>query len=854
MVLFPIGSRRRIVCVLAVVYGYAAAAAAQQAPIIQPGAPGQNGRQLSADEAIRIADTSYTDADRQFVQDMIPHHHQALEMAALAEDRTNTPEIIDAAGRIDASQQDEIELMQQWLSDRGETVPDPMMHHAMQTDHMMAGMATPEQMAALAAAEGTDFDRLFLQLMIRHHEGAVTMVDELLDQPGAAYDPVLFEFTNDVTNDQTAEIERMSALLAGLFEDPRVGLAWGFDDAGEAIFGMELVASLSKPAGFFDPANPAGLPKERLPDNDEEDEAQSDTAAHDQSAHADGNVNADAAAAAAAQTGATSNSQDDEDDEEDEDEVPDTYDRSPLLSFSNTDFAFAGDVMVAGSYHGFNVYRLDDEGVPSLLSSVICPGGQGDVSIVANLLIMSVEQTRGRLDCGRQGINTDVSPERFRGIRIFDISDLSQPVQVGAVQTCRGSHTHSVVSGPDADGIIVVYNSGTSSIRDEDELAGCIGAIPGDDRTALFRIDVIEIPVDNPAAARIVDSPAVFANEQGVLAGLWRGGDHGDETQTTRRTDQCHDITVFPSASLAAGACSGNGVVFDIADPLNPRRIDAVLDSGFAYWHSATFNNDGTKVLFTDEWGGGGRPRCQAHDPLTWGADAIYDIVDGKLEFRSYFKMPAPQTEQENCVAHNGAIVPVPGRDIFVQAWYQGGVSIIDFTDSAEPVEIAYFDRGPIDEHHLIVGGYWSTYWYNGKIYGTEIVRGLDVFALEPTEYLTQNEIDAAIAASQGEVFNPQQQFPVTWPDVPAVGLAYLDQLERDAALPDSLQRDIRRALDRSDRRLGRERIDAELAGELETLAAAVSGETANLPGGSASARRAAALTGTLRGVAASLR
>ncbi|MGD2166565.1 MAG: DUF305 domain-containing protein [Gammaproteobacteria bacterium] len=786
---------------------------AQEAPIVQPGAPGAASRVLSADEAIDIADTSYSDADRRFVQDMIPHHHQALEMAALADERTNTPELIDAAGRINASQQDEIEFMQQWLRERGEEVPDPSAHHAMQMDRKMAGMATPEQMAALAASEGTDFDRLFLELMITHHEGAVTMVERLLDQPGAAYDPVLFEFTNDVTNDQTTEIERMSALLAGLSSDPRVGLAAGFDDAGQAIFGMKHLAALPKPAGFFDPENPAGLPPERP--KDEEQESTDDSA-------------------------------------EAEADEPEPYDRYPLLSFSNTDIAFAGDVMVVGSYHGFNIYRLDPNGMPQLLSSVICPGGQGDVSVVGDLLIMSVEQTRGRLDCGREGVDQDVSPDRFRGVRIFDISDLTRPVQVGAVQTCRGSHTHSVVSGPGEDDKIIVYNSGTSSVREEDELEGCIGAIPGDDRTALFRIDVIEIPVDDPASARIVDSPAVFADpEEGILAGLWRGGDHGDDTQRTSRTDQCHDITVFPTGNIAGGACSGNGIIFDITDPLNPQRLDAVIDEGFAYWHSATFNNDGTKVLFTDEWGGGGRPRCQAHDPLTWGADAIYDIHDGKLEFRGYFKMPAPQVEEENCVAHNGAIVPVPGRDIFVQAWYQGGISVIDFTDSANPFEIAFFDRGPIDEDHLIVGGFWSAYWYNGRIYGTEIVRGLDIFELVPSEYLTENEIAAALVADQGVRFNPQQQFPVTWPDnEPVVALAYVDQLERSDSMSESLLRELRTTLSRASRRADRGRKDPELANELESL----TDDVEVISGDGLTANRTAALARSLRSIAAAVR
>lgn len=776
-----------------------------QIAIIQPGPPGDPARELSAEEAVEIADTSYSPADAQFMQDMIPHHHQALEMAQLVADRTNRPELLDVAGRIRVSQQDEIEFMEQWLRERDETIPSPSDHDAMHTEMRMAGMASPQQMAELAVARGTEFDRLFLRLMITHHEGAVTMVEELLEQPGAAYDPVLFEFTNDVTNDQTSEVERMSVLLVGLSDDPRAILTAGITDAGQALLNMELVGSLPKPPGFFDPLNPAGLPPE-MPEDDSE---------------------------------------------EDEDEDEDDWDRSPLLSFANTDLAFFDDVMIAGSYHGFNVYRLAEGELPTQISAVVCPGGPGDISVVGDLLIMSVEQTRGRLDCGLEGVNADVSEERFRGLRIFDISDLSRPVQVGAVQTCRGSHTHSVVSGPGDDGGIIVYNSGTSRVREEDELEGCIGEVLGDDRTALFRIDVIEIPVDNPSMSRIIDSPAVFADtEEGILSGLWQGGDHGDETQETRRTDQCHDITVFPERSLAAGACSGNGVLFDISDPLNPQRIDAVVDTGFAYWHSATFNNDGTKVIFTDEWGGGGRPRCRAYDPLTWGADAIYDIVDGKLEFRGYFKMPAPQVEQENCVAHNGSIIPVPGRDIFVQAWYQGGISVIDFTDSANPFEIAYFDRGPLHEDHLITAGFWSAYWYDGRIYGTEIVRGLDVLSLVPSEFLTENEIGAAVVAEQGAVFNPQQQFRVTWPFEPVVARALLDQLQGDDLLSASVASDLDAALSRTQSHLLSGAGDEDLAATLDRLSQSVDLES----GDALASQRAHLLTETLSGIAARLR
>lgn len=823
-----------------------------QALIVQPGAPGAPSRELSADEASQIAGQTYTEADVRFMQAMIPHHQQALEMAELVEERTNRSEIRDVAGRIDVSQEDEIGFMRDWLEDRGEAVPqtpgedhDADSHAAMEMPEGMVGMATAEQMAALAAADGTDFDRLFLELMIAHHEGAVTMVQELQGQPGAAYDPVLFEFTNDVRNDQTAEIGRMTALAERLSDDPRVGLDAGFDDADEAIWNLKLVGSLPRPPGFFDPENPAELPPQQAArgggpggrggnggNGNDDDDANNDEAAANagRSGRGGGRGNA----------GGRGN----------DDQPLRPYNRNPLLDFGFTDMAFLDDVLIAGSYHGFNIYRLRNEALPELVSSVVCPGGQGDVSVVGHLLIMSVEQTRGRVDCGRQGVIDDVSDERFRGIRIFDISDLARPVQVGAVQTCRGSHTHSVVSGPGDDGIIVVYNSGTSSIRDEEEMAGCIGAVPGDDRTALFRIDVIEIPVADPSLARIVDSPAVFADEEeGILAGLWRGGDHGDETQSTRATDQCHDITVFPAKNLAAGACSGNGILFDITDPLQPKRIDAVLDTGFAYWHSATFNNDGTKVIFTDEWGGGSRPRCRVQDPLTWGADAIYDIVDSKLVFRGYYKMPAPQTEQENCVAHNGAIIPVPGRDLFVQAWYQGGISIIDFTDSANPVEIAFFDRGPINGDVMIGGGYWSAYYYQGLIYGTEIVRGLDVFELDRSEFLSDEEIAAAAYADLGGVFNPQQQLPASWPDEPVIARAYLAQLERAEVLERAIVRDVDRALTRAGWRLEDDENDPEIAAALESLAAGL--PTSN---DTIATRRLDALADSLRGIAGRLR
>ncbi len=748
---------RRVV--IFTVFAGLCASAAAQAPIVQPGKPGDASRVITAEEAIRLASVRYSAADVKFMQDMIPHHHQALIMSELARERAGDSALRELAERIHASQKDEIAFMQDWLAERGEHAPEPDAHHAMHMSHDMAGMASPEDLERLAALRGADFDRLFLELMIEHHEGALKMVEALLETDGSAHDPVLFEFTTEVTNDQTAEIERMVAMLASYSPDPRAGLAAGFRDAGEAIWNLELVAALPRPDGFFDPENPSGLPWRRIYEQNGDPHGEADP--EDDTAEAE-DPDADQPSQARA-----------------EDKT-----RSTLLDFSNTDMAFAGDILVAGNYHGFNIYDLSGD-VPELVSSVVCPGGQGDVSIVGDLVLVSVEQTRARIDCGLEGTVGKVSEERFRGLRIFDISDLTAPRQVGGVQTCRGSHTHTVVSGPDEDGRVIVYNSGTSSVRDDEELADCSDQPPHyDEGTALFRIDVIEIPVDDPASARIIDSPAVFADpETGRLAGLWAGGDHGEGTQETRETNQCHDITVFPAKNLAAGACAGNGILFDISDPRKPKRITEVVDPGFAYWHSATFNNDGTKVIFTDEWGGGMRPRCRASDPMNWGADAIYDIVDGELEFRSYFKIPAPQSEQENCVAHNGSIIPVPGRDLFVQAWYQGGVTVIDFTDSANPVEIAWFDRGPIDDEDLILGGYWSTYWYRDRIYGTEIVRGLDVFALVPSEHLSESEIAAAAISEVGDAFNPQLQEVVTWPDHPVVARAYVDQLVRSGDL-----------------------------------------------------------------------
>ena len=376
--------------------------------------------------------------------------------------------------------------------------------------------------------------------------------------------------------------------------------------------------------------------------------------------------------------------------------------------------------------------------------------------------------------------------DRFRGVRIFDITDVKNPKQVAAVQTCRGSHTHTLVVDPNDKNNVYIYVSGTSFVRQSEELAGCSGEAPDKDpNTALFRIDVIKVPLAAPQEAQVVSSPRVFIDPRtGALNGLNSGGTHGkDGLEKPSDSNQCHDITVYSAIGLAAGACSGNGILLDIKDPVNPKRLDAVNDPNYAYWHSASFSNDGKKVVFTDEWGGGLGARCRANDPNKWGANAIFSLKDNKLSFASYYKLPAAQGDSENCVAHNGSLIPVPGRDIKVQAWYQGGISVMDFTDAEHPVEIAYFDRGPIDPKMLVLGGDWSAYWYNGHIYASEIARGLDIFELTPTKFLTQNEIDAAKAVRVAEL-NVQNQERIEWPRTLVVAKAYVDQLERSQALP----------------------------------------------------------------------
>jgi hypothetical protein len=603
--------------------------------------------------------------------------------------------------------------------------------------------------------------------------------------------------------------------------DPREGLKAGLYDAGQAALNMTLVASLHQPEGMYDP-NPA--------------------------------------------PGGRS------------------------LDYANSDLALGGDgkLAVQGNFHGLIFYDISNPAATKLETIVVCPGGQGDVSVWGHLAFMSVEGY-GRLDCappppggrggrgaaapaatapagqapagaaangrgagGGGGVGRGTAPpdpDRMYGVRIFDITDPLKPRQVAGVQTCRGSHTHSIAVDPKDKDNIYIYVSGTAPIRSPEEKAGCVSD-PSVPNTSSYGIDVIKVPLAHPEQAAVVSHAYVFADANtGQVASLF-GRRQGTGEPSPNPTNGCHDVTSYPFFGLLGGACAGNGLLLDIHDVAHPKRLDDVADAAFSFWHSATFNNDATKLLFSDEWGGGTQPMCQSIDPPMWGGDALYNIQgsgEGRhLHFEGYFKMPAWQTATENCVAHNGSLVPVPGRDIMSQAFYQGGATVFDFTDPAHIQEIAYFDRGPIDDSRLVIGGYWSVYYYNGYLYGSEIARGFDVFQLTPSQYLSQNEIDAAkLATREGcgasNDLNVQCQPHYVWPASFVVARAYLDQLTRDKALPQERADALGAAIKQVEDATGSARASAKT--HLESLAAELVKDAASAPAVDAARMRACAST-----------
>jgi hypothetical protein len=515
----------------------------------------------------------------------------------------------------------------------------------------------------------------------------------------------------------------------------------------------------------------------------------------------------------------------------------------------NSDISFVGPYVIQGNFSGVQVWDISNPKSPQLHKAFVCPGSQSDVSVYRKLLFVSGEAFNGRTDCGTQGVSDTVSHDRLRGIRIFDITDIANPRHITDVQTCRGSHTHTVVTSPNDTENVYIYVSGGAPVRSPNELAGCSGLQPDQDpNTALFRIEVIQVPLAHPEQARILSSPRIFqelaaparhaelrADSLAAAAASARARDStaraavaagrpvpaAPAPRPPTGPTQCHDITVYPAIGLAGGACGGYGLLLDIRDPANPKRIGAASDSNFSFWHSATFNNDGTKILFTDEWGGGLQPRCRVTDKPQWGADAIFKLAGDQMTFTAYYKLPVAQTANENCVAHNGTLIPVPGRDIMAQGWYQGGISVFDWTDPYHPREIAFFDRGPMDSTKLVGAGSWSAYWYNGYIVSSEIARGLDIFELTPSALLSQNEIDAA-KLIHVDYLNPQDQQRLVWPASFAVARAYLDQLERSNGLAAAELAAARAALAGAEGTSGQGRKDA-----LTQLAARLNGDVA---------------------------
>ncbi len=536
-----------------------------------------------------------------------------------------------------------------------------------------------------------------------------------------------------------------AALTSGPSPDPRVGLKGGWFDAAEATWNLKVVSHTKPSKDFLNPSTPG--------DN----------------------------------------------------------------RLTNSDLAFSGNLVFQGNYSGYQVWDISNPAKPVLRTSYVCPGSQSDVTVYGNLLFVSAEATSGRVDCGLGGVADTVSKERARGIRIFDITDVAHPKSITLVQTCRGSHTNTLVSDPKDKANVYIYVSGSAGVRSSTELAGCSGAVPdADPNSALFRIEVIRVPLAHPEQAAIVSSPRIFENLTAVAKhaepaadvaaaqarAAGRQGGVGrpapNPALANRGPTQCHDITAYPAIGLAGGACGGYGLLLDISDVAHPVRIGAAADSNFSFWHSATFNNDGTKILFSDEWGGGGQPRCRVTDKLEWGADAIFTIENRKMNFKGYYKMPAPQTVNENCVAHNGTLIPIPGRDVMVQSFYQGGITVFDWSDPAHAKEIGFYDRGPMDETKPVGGGFWSSYWYNGYIVASEEQRGMDIFELTPSALLSQNEIDAAKSV-KFEQLNAQEQPKLVWPATFALARSYVDQLVRNNGLSASRTTAINGELNRAE-------------------------------------------------------
>jgi hypothetical protein len=536
------------------------------------------------------------------------------------------------------------------------------------------------------------------------------------------------------------------------------------------------------------------------------------------------------------------------------------------LTFVNSDLAFRDHYVYQGNFAGFMIWDVKKPTKPVLRSTVSCITSQGDPSIIGNLLFISAEGGGNRNDCAKGGVENPA--DHMTGIRIYDVSNPRAPKLVKNVQTCKGSHTHTVVPSPSDQGVVYIYVSGSRDARPETELAGCRnGTDPADETNSLYRLDVIKVPLAHPEQAAVVTGARIFtgldpaprssAREAAQAAREARAvADTSGAAVVRSGPRNCHDVTAYPAIHLLAGACASYGLLVDISNPEMPVRIDARADTNFSLWHTAVFSNDGKKVVFTDEWGGGTQPMCQATSMMEMGGNTILTVgSDRKFTQHSYFKIPTAQTAQENCVSHNGGLVPVPGRDIMVQGWYQGGVSVMDFTDPDHPFEIAWFDRGSADpppapgdttraavsRQRGTIGGSWGAYWWNGYVYSSELARGLDVLGLLPSDQLSANELAAAKLVTMTE-YNPQSQPRIEWPASFPVVRSYLDQLIRNNGLSRERTTAISSALAQAERQRGGAR-----RGTLERLAREVDADVA----GATDAPRVRAMAEAIRALAA---
>jgi len=514
---------------------------------------------------------------------------------------------------------------------------------------------------------------------------------------------------------------------------------------------------------------------------------------------------------------------------------PAAFDTARGLTFINSDLAFGDKYVYQGNFAGFTIWDVSDPKSPKVVSAVSCITSQGDPSIYGKLLFLSAEGGGNRNDCAKGGVQDP--KDHMAGVRIYDVSNPAQPRLVKNVQTCKGSHTHTIIPSPKDKNVIYIYVSGSQGARPETEIPGCKeGTDPADPTNSLFRLDVIKVELDKPEKAEVVTGARIFTGldpaprAAGRAARGQRPRAPGDTTPqppppAPTGPRNCHDVTAYPSVGLLAGACGSYGLLVDVSNPEKPVRLDARSDTNFSLWHTAVFSNDGKKVVFTDEWGGGTSPMCQANSMMEMGGNTILTIdKQKKYTQHAYYKINTAQTAEENCVSHNGGLVPVPGRDIMVQGWYQGGVSVMDFTNPDSTKELAYFDRGSIDpppgadvpaapqpaggRGRGTIGGSWGAYYWNGHIYSSELDRGFDIMELTPSDQLSKNEIEAAKLVKFRE-YNPQSQPKIVWPAAFVVVRSYLDQLVRSNGLAADRTTAIASALDAAEAKSGKERRDA---------------------------------------------